>query len=185
MKQDKLNKYMTGNFKLKLKDIVAYKELNKIKKYLIKKIVKQRGGASEGKKVEVIANSQIEYFNDTRKNLDLEINDTLNKFVDDNQTSEIIENIKKAASEKNVKINDGMFEELMTADKQLLNSFKEFNDIFRASGIIEDKDGLGGELLKIQQGLFKLQVKMIFKSLSKFSTVIFQRFFIFGPFYSN
>jgi hypothetical protein len=167
MRQDKLNKYMTGDFELKQKEIIAYKELNKMKQFLIKKIVKQRGGASEGKKVEVIANSQIEYFDDTRRNLDLEINDTLNKFVDDNQTSEIIENIKKAASEKNVKISDGMFEELMTADRQLLNSFKEFNKIFEASGVIDNKDGLSRELLMIQQGLFKLQVKIIFSKLKQ------------------
>ena len=167
MRQDKLNKYMTGDFELKQKEIIAYKELNKIKQFLIKKIVKQRGGASEGKKVEVIANSQIEHFNETRQELNSGIDSTLDKFVDDNETSKIIENIKKAASEKNVQINDGVFEELMTADKQLLNSFKEFNDIFQASGIIDDKSGLSGELLKIQQGLFKLQVKIIFSKLKQ------------------
>jgi len=167
MKQDKLNKYMTGDFELKQKEIIAYKELNKIKKYLIKKIVKQRGGASEGKKIEVIANSQIEHFNETRGKLNSEIDTILNKFVDDNQTSKIIENIKEAALEKNVKINDGMFEELMTADRQLLNSFKEFNKIFEASGVIDNKDGLSRELLMIQQGLFKLQVKIIFSKLKQ------------------
>lgn len=167
MKQDKLNKYMTGNFELKKKEIIAYKELNKIKQILIKKIIKQRGGASEGKKVEVIANSQIEHFNETRGKLNSEIDTILNKFVDDNQTIKIIENIKEAALEKNVKINDGMFEELMTADRQLLNSFKEFNKIFEASGVIDNKDGLSRELLMIQQGLFKLQVKIIFSKLKQ------------------
>ena len=167
MKQDKLNKYMTGNFELKKKEIIAYKELNKIKEILIKKIIKQRGGASEGKKVEVIANSQIEHFNEKRQKLNSEIDNTLNKFVNDNTTTELIEKIRKDAEDKKVTINENVFQGLLSADTELINNFKDFNDKFLASGIIDNKDGLGDELLKIQQGLFKLQVKMIFSKLKQ------------------
>jgi len=180
MKKEKIDKYMKGHFTLTNKNMIAYEKLNQIKDYLVKQI----GGSnnqsitktSNNKSITKTNNSQIEYFHKSRNELNRKIN-SLSAFVDNKEATELIVKIKEEAENKNVHINDQVFGELVNADKQLLNSFSEFNNIVDGlEGLDQSNDGVEGsgnlkqELLSIQQGLFKLQVKIIFSKLKQIKT---------------
>jgi hypothetical protein len=177
MTQEKLNKYKKGNFKLTSKHVYAYNRLKKIRKHLLKKVnLSQHGGAN------IEQNRQNVY----------KLTDNLKtEFFDSNNVEDLINNIKKEAKAAGVMYDENQFEELMNVDKEMLNFFKEFVDLANSeafkqldkgkaykldknSKIERDTDNnpvregdrdLRQELLRIQKGMFDLQVKIIFNKL--------------------
>jgi hypothetical protein len=173
MKENKLLKYTSGNCKVTNKHIIIYNKLEYIKKKIIKKLFNNIGGANPPKKQ--IIKSQIEHFDESRRALNTKV-DLILKDLNSTQEeqNELIRSIRTEFDKNNVPPN--AITELLTADTELVSGFREFNNIISKlgdrldTGAGENNEGgkqLIEELVAIQQGLFKLQIKIIFNKLKE------------------
>jgi hypothetical protein len=68
-----------------------------------------------------------------------------------------------------IKVNSKIFNQLMNADRELINEFRVWSEIDSNKNGLNITPTLKSELIKIQKNLFNLQVKIIFSKLKKVS----------------
>lgn len=151
MRPEKLDKYRNGNFELNSKHIFAQKNLENIRNYLLT-THNLFGGSNVPQPVkdDILNHSELYEKSDF----------------------EALENQIKTGMaglpELLVKQDDPVFNELMNADKQLIEEFNKYRDLASQNyDGLEKKEEVKKELLKIQKSLFNLQVKIIFSKLRK------------------
>ena len=151
MRPEKLNKYRNGNFELKSKHIFAQKNLENIRNYLL-----STHNLLGGSNVPQSVKDDISNHNELYEKSDF---DAL-----ENQ----IKSGMAGLPELLVKSDDPIFNDLMNADKQLIDEFNKYRDLASQNyDGLERKEEVKKELLKIQKSLFNLQVKIIFSKLRK------------------
>jgi hypothetical protein len=151
MRPEKLNKYRNGNFELNSKHIFAQKNLENIRNYLL--IYNNLLGGSN---VPQPVKDDISNHNELYEKSEFE--------ALENQ----IKTGMAGLPELLVKQDDPVFNELMNADKQLIDEFNKYRDLASQNyDGLEKKEEVKKELLKIQKSLFNLQVKIIFSKLRK------------------
>jgi len=151
MRPEKLDKYRNGNFELNSKHIFAQKNLENIRNYLLT-THNLFGGSNVPQPV------KDDIFNHSE--------------LYEKSDFEALENQIKTGMaglpELLVKQDDPVFNELMNADKQLIEEFNKYRDLASQNyDGLEKKEEVKKELLKIQKSLFNLQVKIIFSKLRK------------------
>jgi len=151
MRPEKLNKYRNGNFELNSKHIFAQKNLENIRNYLL-----TTHNLFGGSNVPQPVKDDISNHNELYEKSDFE--------ALENQ----IKSGMAGLPELLVKSDDPVFNELMNADKQLIDEFNKYRDLASQNyDGLEKKEEVKKELLKIQKSLFNLQVKIIFSKLRK------------------
>jgi paraquat-inducible protein B len=151
MRPEKLNKYRNGNFELNSKHIFAQKNLENIRNYLL-----ISNNLLGGSNVPQPVKDDISNHNELYEKSDFE--------ALENQ----IKTGMAGLPELLVKQDDPVFNELMNADKQLIDEFNKYRDLASQNyDGLEKKEEVKKELLKIQKSLFNLQVKIIFSKLRK------------------
>lgn len=150
MRPEKLEKYRNGNFELKSKHIFAQQNLKNIRNYMINTYDLIGGSGAPQAVIDKLGFNEM---------LD-------GPQFDDLQT--IIKTGMAQLPELLVKSEDKVFEELMDADKQLIEEFYKYKDLASQNYEgLDKKEQVKSELLKIQKSLFNLQVKIIFSKLRK------------------
>jgi hypothetical protein len=133
---NKIEKYINGNYKITDEQLIAKDKLINIKNQLIEQI----GG------------------NETLN----EINNLIGNINDlSYDTTNIINLIIEKAKKHNIDIKD-----LIKADKEMTKQYKEFNILFKNDKTFENHEELKNQLLNIYKGLFLLQVKIIFSKIN-------------------
>ena len=180
MKENKLLKYTSGNCKITNKHMIIYNKLEHIKKKIIKKLFNHIGGGDSVDSIKGKKDSKIEHFNESRTKIQTKIDTVLNSLTSsDKQQNELINLIQEEFNTNQLASSN--IETLLKADKELVSGFKEFNTLIseyanaNVLDITAGDNNVGGkplleELIAIQQGLFKVQIKIIFNKLKAIET---------------
>lgn len=191
MKIDKFEKYKRGDFKLTNKHLFEQQKLIKLRNYIIRKnnlfnLINQDrrtniiGGADVGEPT--IFNHIINMENNTdyiRRDVQTELKTDDDEFIQIHNLESVFNKLRSVFKNSNdlLKPDDiNLLEDLIETDKQLTNEFIKYNDFRNAEfNGLKDPYKIRNTLIKIQKGLFDLQVKTIFNKLKQFRKILQER----------
>jgi ferritin-like metal-binding protein YciE len=191
MKIDKFEKYKRGDFKLTNKHLFEQQKLIKLRNYIIRKnnlfnLINQDrrtniiGGADDV--VHTIFNHTINMNNNTdaiRNDVRDILNGKGNNFIEIDDLTPVFEKLKQVFENSNDLLkpaDKNLLYKLIESDNQLTNEFIKYNDFTNENfNGLKDKQKIRNTLIKIQKGLFDLQVKTIFNKLKQLRQILHER----------